>query len=321
MAKDQTYSESKEEWFAQETVMEFEMADYWGNWGVSSEVSALQAVLMRRPGLEIEKMDDPHPWRWLDLMDPVKAREQHDRLTDIYREHGIDVHYVENMRGDRPNGLFMRDSVFMTPEGAILARHAIPARRGEERYVAESLGKLGVPVVKTIHGAGVFEGACAMWVDRETVVIGTGVRANAEGARQVEETLRSIGVKEFVRFPIPYGHAHVDGLFNMLDHDLAIMFPWQTPYDVWQPLNRKGIEILEVPSIDELRNCLALNFVALAPRKIVIPHDVPETIKLLEKHDVEVIPVDVSELRKGWGAIHCMTAFLKRRESDPPLLA
>ena len=30
MEKDQTYSESKEEWFARETVMEFEMADYWG---------------------------------------------------------------------------------------------------------------------------------------------------------------------------------------------------------------------------------------------------------------------------------------------------
>jgi arginine deiminase len=32
----------------------------------------------------------------------------------------------------------------------------------------------------------------------------------------------------------------------------------------------------------------------------------------LEKHGVEVISIDFSEILKGWGAIHCATAFLKR---------
>jgi N-dimethylarginine dimethylaminohydrolase len=321
MADSQSYSESKEEWFARKTVLEIEIADYWGDWGVWSEVSALKSVLMRRPGPEIEQMTDPHFWRWLEAMDPEKARAQHDALAQLYRDHGVDVFYVENMRADRPNAMFMRDSVFMTPEGAILARHAIDVRRGEERFVAETLGKLGVPILKTVHGSGIFEGACAMWVDRQTVIIGTGVRANAEGARQVEETLRTIGVTDFIHFPIPYGHAHVDGLFNFIDHDLAMMFPWQTPYDLWEQLHEKGIEIIEAPSISEVRDRLALNFVAIGPRKLVVPHDVPHTIRLLEKHDVEVIPVDITELRKGWGALHCMTAFLKRQDPNPPLLA
>ena len=30
---------------------------YWGDWGVSSEVDTLRAVLMRRPGKEIENFD------------------------------------------------------------------------------------------------------------------------------------------------------------------------------------------------------------------------------------------------------------------------
>ena len=52
--------------------------------------------------------------------------------------------------------------------------------------------------------------------------------------------------------------------------------------------------------------------VALAPRKILLPKGNPVTRKFLESKDVEVIEMDVSELMKGWGAIHCMSVFLKR---------
>ncbi len=33
------------------------MAELWGQWGVSSEVDPLRAVLMRRPGKEIDDFD------------------------------------------------------------------------------------------------------------------------------------------------------------------------------------------------------------------------------------------------------------------------
>ena len=33
------------------------MSTYWGDWGVSSEVEKLRAVLLRRPGKEIENFD------------------------------------------------------------------------------------------------------------------------------------------------------------------------------------------------------------------------------------------------------------------------
>jgi N-dimethylarginine dimethylaminohydrolase len=115
-------------------------------------------------------------------MDPFKAREQQDNLAQVYRDHGAKVFYVEEQREDRPNAMYMRDLVLMTPEGAIVGRPAISARRGEERYAALALAKLGVPIVATVHGGGVFDCACAEWIDRETVVLGTGARSNPEGA-------------------------------------------------------------------------------------------------------------------------------------------
>lgn len=306
------YDEQQEKWFSVETPFEHEIEEYWGDWGVASECGRLEAVLLRRPGAEIEDIGDPAAWRWREAMDPERARAEHDEMARIYREAGAQVHYVKKMRPDRPNAVFMRDLVFMTPEGAILGRPAIACRRGEERYAAQTLAELGVPIVRTVTGTGTFEGACAMWVDRRTVILGTGVRCNHEGARQVTEALRTMGVENIIAFPIPYGHAHVDGLMNMLDHDLAIIFPWQTPYDVWRALVDRGITVIEAPSVEEVKEGSAVNMVALGPRQVLMPAGNPLTRTALEAERVEVVEIDIPELRKGWGALHCMTAFLKR---------
>ena len=39
-----------ERWFPKETSFEEDITEYWGEWGVCSEVETLRAVLMRRPG-------------------------------------------------------------------------------------------------------------------------------------------------------------------------------------------------------------------------------------------------------------------------------
>ncbi len=308
------YGEKEEKWFAVETPFEEEISRYWGDWGVASECGSLDAVLLRRPGAEIEDIGDPAQWRWTGAMNPEIARAQHDEMADRYREAGAEVHYVEQMRSDRPNALFMRDLVFMTPEGAIVGRPAIACRRGEERYAAAALAGLGVPIVRTVTGTGTFEGACAMWVDRTTVILGTGVRCNPEGARQVGDVLTAMGVRHIIPFPIPYGHAHVDGLMNMVDHDLAIIFPWQTPYDVWRALVDRGIRVIEAPSIEEVKGGSAINLVVLGPGRVLMSAGNPLTRAVLEDEGVEVVEIDISEIRKGWGALHCMTAFLKRSD-------
>jgi N-dimethylarginine dimethylaminohydrolase len=305
--------EKMEKWLARETEFAPEIPQFWGgDWGVSSEVGKLRAVLLRRPGVEIKGVTDPTVWRWREIVDPEKAREEHDSLAAIYRENGAKVYYVDDMHPQRPNAYFLRDSVFMTPEGAIIARHALEVRRGEERWVAQTLARLGVPIVRTVTGKGIFEGACGMWVDRETVILGTGVRANREGVRQVEEVLRPMGVNHFLPFSIPYGHPHVDGVMNLIAPDLAIIFPWQTPHDIWAALRERGFHVLEAPWVEEVKEGMALNFVALEPGKVVMPAGNPRTQEVLEKAGVEVLEQDISELRKGWGGIHCMTVFLRR---------
>ena len=49
---------------------------------------------------------------------------------------------MEEQREDRPNAVYCRDLMFMTPEGAIISRPALPVRRGEEAAMAKALAAI-----------------------------------------------------------------------------------------------------------------------------------------------------------------------------------
>ena len=239
-------------------------------------------------------------------------RKQHDNVAQVYKDFGAKVYYVEEQREDRPNAVFCRDLMFMTPEGAILTRPGMAARRGEERYVAQALAKYGVPILKTVAGDGMFEGANAMWVEQTYLRrIHRSEECNRSGYEQVKHELERMGV-EVYHMQQPYSNIHIDGLMNPISHDKVLIHASQVPYDIIDMLKKKGYEILEAPSQSEVRERFACNFVALEPNHIVIAEGPVRTIELLEKHGVKVETVDVSEITKGKGSLHCITAFLKR---------
>lgn len=300
-----------ERWFPKETTFENDLPEYWGDWGVSSEVEKLKAVLLRRPGKEVEHFDAAEYRFSEEPIDVELMRRQHDTVADIYRKHGVSVYYVEEQREDRPNAIFCRDLVLMTPEGAILTRPGMAARRGEERYIAKALVDLGVPIIRTINGDGIFEGANAMWVDRHTCVLSTGSRCNRSGFEQVKYELERMGVTVY-HMQQPYSNIHIDGLMNPVSNDMVLVHASQVPYDILDMMKKKGYQILEAPSRTEVRETFACNFVALEPGVILMAEGNPRTQALLESNGVTVLTVDISEIMKGKGALHCITAYLKR---------
>lgn len=304
-----------EKWSERAASMREDMPLWWGDWGVSSECGTLRAVLMRRPGPELEAIEDFDAVQMRADLDPELARAQHDSLVASYRSHGVTVHTVEHGRIDKPNSFFIRDLMLMTPEGAIVTRPASTVRAGEERFVAEALARIGVPILMTVHGRGTFEGADVSWVDRDLCFLAEGLRTNEEGANQVERMLREIGVAEVVRVGLPYGAMHLDGLLNFLDRDLAVVWPRRTPYKIVDTLKRRGFRLIEVSDEDEAQQRLPMNFVALAPGVVLMPSGADHMREQYEAAGVACHVVDISELIKAGGGIHCMTGFLKRDES------
>lgn len=301
-----------EKWSPRTQSMREDMSCAWGDWGSGSECGTLRAVLLRRPGPELDAITDFDAVQMRSDVDPELAREQHDALASAYEAHDVAVYHVENGRLDKPNSFFLRDLMLMTPEGAIITRPASTVRAGEERFVAEALGRIGCPVLMTVHGTGTFEGADVSWVNEDLCFLAEGLRTNEEGANQVERMLREIGVRDVIRVGLPYGAMHLDGLLNFPDRDCAVVWPRRTPFKIVDTLKRRGFRILEVADEVEAQSCLPMNFVALAPGKILMPAGADKMRAVYEAAGIECHTANVSELIKAGGGIHCMTAFLKR---------
>lgn len=289
-----------------------DMQDIWGDWGVSSEYGKLHTVLLRRPGPEVDEVSDYNAALWREPMDGDLARQQHDTLVEAYRANGVTVHFVVNGRLDKPNSHFIRDLMLMTPEGAIITRPASRKRAGEERFVAEALGHIGAPILMTVHGDGTFEGADVVLVGPDLALLATGLRTNEAGADQVEWALRQVGYSQVVRVQLPYGTVHLDGVLSLLDRDLALVRFRETPLKAVDVLREHGYRIIERPPEDVH---MAGNIVPLAPGHLLMPAGNPRTKALLVQAGCTIIEVELREIQKSGGSIHCMTGFLKR--DDP----
>jgi arginine deiminase len=291
-----------------------ELGSLWGACGVTTEWAPLRAVLLHRPGSEL-RVDDVNASQMLAQPDVGAAAAEHDALAEAYRRCGITVHYVEPDAAPSPNLMFVADLMLMTPAGAIVARPASTVRAGEERHVARRLAGLGIPILRTVAGTGVFEGADAMFIDEGTAVIGRGLRTNDEGAAQVASTLREQGY-DVVVIDQPHGAMHLMGEFRIVDRDLAYVRAGRTAWRLVDLLRQRGFEVRFFPDEREMDEGFAHNFVTLAPRRIVMTAGNPVSEAEYRSAGIECLTVKAGELRKAAGAVGCLTGIL-HRDSAP----
>jgi len=302
-------------WSPRGTTLCQEIGTIWGACGVATEWSPLKTVLLHRPGVELEEVTDPKEVQMLAPLDADRARRQHDSLAQAYRETGAVVHYVEPDREPPPNLMFVADLMLMTPEGAVLGRPASTVRAGEERFVARRLAELGIPILRSVRGQGTFEGADAAWIDPRTVLLATGLRTNAEGAAQVTGLLWEMGI-EVLHVGLSYGAMHLMGQLRFADRDLAIAWPGRVPYAAVEALQARGYTVLFLPDEGEAEHRMALNFVTLGPRRILMAAGNPVTQAFYEASGITWQTVEVDELVKAAGGIGCLTGILERELYD-----
>jgi N-dimethylarginine dimethylaminohydrolase len=300
----------------------------WGReWGVHDDVGRLRLCVVHRPGEEIATIDpamydpdidalisDREQWYWRDRTGPDLAcmRSEHDGLVAALRGEGVEVEYVDGSPGD-PKAVFTRDQAIAVRGGAIVCRmgpvgeeHGY-GRRGEEGYITRLIAGLGMPILRTIHGTGLFEGGSFCFLNPTTALAGMSHRQNEAGTRQIEQVLAEQGVR-LLRVPLT-GHAlHIDGGIVMIDHDKALVNMTRLPYWLGEELAGLGIAMIHAwPTEPWSVNCLAVR-----PGRVIIPDDCPRTIERLHTAGIETIEIPYSEIRKNGGGIHCSTLALIR---------
>ncbi len=288
-----------------------ELGNVWETCGVSNEWSSLEAVLMHRPGQELEQITNANAALMHAVPELAIARSQHNALAQAYKAAGVIVYYVDPPAVPPPNQMYVADLFFMTPEGAILARPASTVRAGEERFTAARLASIGVPILRCVRGNGVFEGADALWLDSDTVLLGTGLRTNHEGATQVESLLKEMEV-DVSRVELAEPVMHLMGTLRFVDQELAIGWRKRLSKSTLKVLRQHGYTMFFIPNEQEAERGMALNFVTLGPEKIMMPAGNPTTQAFYEDIGVECVTVDMNEIHKAAGGIGCLTGILKR---------
>lgn len=302
-----------------------ELEKYWGRvWGVDNDVGRIRAILMHRPGEEMNIVDPgkriesigsfgdlEKGWYFQsDTVPPVaEMQAQHDALVAALRSHGVEVHFVEGVDGGRLKSCYTRDPFIMVKGGAIVTRMGTRIRRGEELAITRTLAKIGVPILRTLSGSAVMEGGSFAWINSKTCVIGCGIRVNREGAEQVGEVLKRQGVELIIIDLVGYD-IHIDGSFQMVDTDLALVDPFGLPYSFLEKLKELKVRTIEITPAD---NKWIVNSLAIAPGELIMPEGATNrTLDLMAKHGLRwtVLPYDKMQLNGG--GIHCSTTPLIR---------
>lgn len=303
-------------WSPRRTTLREEVGSVWSRCGVDNEWGTLRSVLLHCPGEGLEAVSDPDEAQMIAQLDLSRARLQHLAMADAFRDAGVTVRDVEPAASSPnavapPNLMFVADLMFMTPEGVILGRPASTVRAGEERLVARRLAELGVPILRSVRGEGTFEGADAAWLDPDTVILARGLRTNAQGAAQVTTLLHEMGV-DVVRVGLPHGVMHLMGQLRFADRDLAVAWPGRVPYVAVEVLRSRGFQVLFLPDEEEATRGMALNFVTLGPRRILMPSGNDVTQAFYERAGIDCTTVEIDELAKAAGGVGCLTGVLYR---------
>lgn len=285
---------------------------------VNSEYKRLKAVLLYCPGREMLDIKDPNAAQHLAAIDPLKIRREYGKLAAVLKKHGVAVRMIrtDQLTGGKPpdkhNLMYVRDLFVNTMEGAVVARMASAVRAGEEKFAAAALANLDMPILGSIAGKGLFEGADALWLDERTVLCGTGNRTNAEGFRQLRALLALQGVKA-LSSGLPGGVQHLLGLLQIVDRKLALLRVAKATEPIRAILRKKRFTVVPVPETDEVSRRQGMNILTIAPRRIIMPSGCPGLKALYLKAGLSVAAeVEISQLVNGAGGLACAAGILAR---------
>jgi N-dimethylarginine dimethylaminohydrolase len=236
------------------------------------------------------------------------AQAQHRELVGAYAHFGVRVH-TPRLEPELPMQVYTRDSSVMTPYGAIITAMANWWRRGENFAAIRTYERLGIPIYDMVT-AGTFEGGDFNVIEEDCVLIGCGGgRTQEEGARQVESWFKREGWDTRLAFFDEY-YVHIDLMVVPIANKLTAVCLDSTEPALVNWLKTKGHEIIDVPFQDTIN--LGCNFMSLGRDRVIAPKASRTLIEQLRARGFEVADVDMSEISKTGGGIHCMAQALRR---------
>ena len=267
-----------------------------------NEGDSLTKVVVCTPRQEYFRIDDLKAHNINAIADQAQTMEQFNRLKSAMTQFGAEVIDVPELSG-HPNSVFTRDVSLCTPEGYIKLRLGLPARRGEGEWMAKILGSLGEPCAGEIKNPGTVEGGDVILVG-PVAFVGHTRRTNSEGVKQVSALLTKIGYK-IRTISITDRYLHLGGAMSAIGPEKILCCQGVFPSDFF-----KGFDIVAVPHAGPSTG----NVICLTGDEIIANvSENLDAIEILERQNVKVHRIDLSEFRKGAGGPTCLVLPIERK--------
>lgn len=281
------------------------------SWGFANETDTLTDVLLGSPA-HLRHLSTSSLSRRTLREAPCNvqvAQAQHAEMVAAYEHFGVRVH-MHAPEPELPMQVYARDSSVMTPYGAIITAMSQWWRRGENYAAIRTYESLGIPIYDMVT-AGTFEGGDFNVIEDGCLLIGCGgARTQEEGARQVQRWFEAEGWEVRIAFFDEF-YVHIDLMVVPVASKLTAVCLDCTEPAVVDWLRAKGHEIIDVPFRDTM--ALGCNLMALGGDRVIAPASSQVLIGKLRALGFEVAAVDMAEISKTGGGIHCMAQALRRK--------
>jgi N-dimethylarginine dimethylaminohydrolase len=236
------------------------------------------------------------------------AKQQYAEMIDVYREAGVNVHYLK-AKSEQPYSIFARDSSIMTPWGPIITQMYSPWRRSEWLTASEFYLNKDIPIYDVVT-VGTFEGGDFMLMEPGVALCGySGERTSEAGLQQVKGWFEKEGWEFFdVKFDPHF--LHMDVQCVMVAEKLAAVCTSVVPDTLLKWIRNKGIDIIDIPYKEAME--LGCNIVSLGDERVLIPSESLSLKQACIARGLTVYDPDISMITKGGGGVHCMCQALKR---------
>lgn len=217
--------------------------------------------------------------------------QQHISYVETLKSIGLKIIELD-VQQDYPDAHFVEDTAVVTPDVAIISNPGAASRQGEEQAVAEILTPYRA--IEHIQAPGTLDGGDVLMIDNH-FFIGISERTNSEGAEQMGKILEKYE-NTWTTLQVSAG-LHFKSSVNYAGHNTLLVTEGFAGHKALGEYDKIIVNKAE----EYAANVLWIN------GHLLIPRGFPDTKTKLKTLDLNIIELDVSEMRKMDGGLTCLS--------------
>ena len=230
------------------------------------------------------------------------ARQQHQAYIDALEENGVHVHVLEE-DNNHPDCIFVEDQAVVIDGRMLLPLPGHPSRVAEQPPIADFLmQELDGVQTCTMGGEARMDGGDVLRLGN-LFFVGRSSRTNDKGIESLQSLLEDSGF-ELRIIDIPPDALHLTSICSTPTDSLILVPEGYLLPEAFGELP-EGCEVVVMPN-EEAYGC---NTIGLPNGKVLVAKGYPTVHSALRERDLELIELDMSEIRAADGSLTCCSIF------------